>query len=365
MKHFFLLYLVLLGLVACKKKEPTVQPTYKALTEAVYASGNLLPLQDYQIFAMADGYLSQRLVNEGDSVKVNQPLFRIESDVQNIRSQTSLQTYRLAQSNYSPALAELEANLATALARMKNDSVNVVRYRNLMAQNATTRIDFDRAVLNYQASCNDYQALKKRYEKTRNQLQIDLENARSNYRINSQDQSNYVLKSRIDGMVYEVYKKEGEAVRRQEAIARIGDRKQVYLQLSVDELDINKIKVGQVALVKIDTYKDQVFKARITKIYPMLNPKDQTFRVDAEFTEAQSPNLYAGLTVEANIIIRQKNQALTIPKAYLIGNDSVRVKQDGETKTVRIRKGIENMEYVEVLNGLDTSAILVSPVAVK
>jgi HlyD family secretion protein len=357
--HLILGGLALTSFVACKKQEPATKPTYRMLTEAVYASGNLLPCQDYQLVAMADGYLSRRMVNEGDTVKAGQPLFQIESEVPDIRARTARQTYQLAQSNYEPALAELEAGLATARERMQNDSINFVRYRNLIEQNATSRIEFDRASLAYKASRNEYQSWQQRYQKARNQLRIDLENARSNYQISSQDQSNFVLKSRIDGLVYEVYKKEGEAVRRQEAIARLGDRNKVYLQLSVDELDINLVKVGQEALVKIDTYKDEVFKAKITKVYPMLNAHNQTFRVDAEFIDSTSPHLYAGLTVEANIIIRQKNQALTIPKSYLIGRDSVRVQQDDKTRTVRIRKGIETMEYVEVLNGLDTSSVLV------
>jgi multidrug efflux pump subunit AcrA (membrane-fusion protein) len=360
-KYFILGWLVLTGLSACNKKEPGKKPTYKSLTEAVYASGNLLPCHDYQLFAMADGYLSSRMVNEGDTVKAGQPLFLIESEIPDIRTRTARQTYRIAQSNYEPALAELEAGMATARDRMQNDSINFVRYQNLMAQNATSRIDFDRASLTYKASRNEYQSWKQRYQKARNQLRLELENARSNYQISTQDQSNFVLKSRIDGLVYEIYKKEGESVRRQEAIARLGDSKKVYLQLSVDELDINKVKTGQEALVKIDTYRDQVFKAKITKVYPMLNARDQTFRVDAEFTNSSSPHLYAGLTVEANIIIRRKNQALTIPKAYLVGNDSVRIKQEGETKTVRIRKGIENMEHVEILSGLDTSTVLEVP----
>lgn len=358
-KCFLLGWLVLGGLSACNKQEPGTRPTYKSLTEAVYASGNLLPCHDYQLFAMADGYLSRRMVNEGDTVKAGQSLFLIESEIPDIRTRTARQTYRIAQSNYEPALAELEAGVATARDRMQNDSINFVRYQNLMAQNATSRVDFDRANLAYKASRNEYQSWKQRYQKARNQLRIELENARSNYQISTQDQSNFVLKSRIDGLVYEIYKKEGESVRRQEAIARLGDSKKVYLQLSVDELDINKVKTGQEALVKIDTYRDQVFKAKITKVYPMLNARDQTFRVDAEFTDSSSPHLYAGLTVEANIIIRQKSQALTIPKAYLIGNDSVRIKQEGDTKTVRIKKGIENMEHVEVLSGLDTSSVLV------
>jgi multidrug efflux pump subunit AcrA (membrane-fusion protein) len=90
----------------------------------------------------------------------------------------------------------------------------------------------------------------------------------------------------------------------------------------------------------------------------MLNERNHSFRVDAQFTE-EVPRLYAGLTVEANIIIQQKDKALTIPKTYLIGEDSVRIEQDGDFKMVKITKGIENFEHVEVIRGLDTNSILV------
>lgn len=62
-------WLVLVSLFACNKNEPVTKPTYQMLTEAVYASGNLLPSHDYQLFALADGYLSRRLVNEGEPGK--------------------------------------------------------------------------------------------------------------------------------------------------------------------------------------------------------------------------------------------------------------------------------------------------------
>jgi hypothetical protein len=42
-----------------------------------------------------------------------------------------------------------------------------------------------------------------------------------------------------------------------------------------------------------------------------------------------------------------------------VGADSVAVERDGKVQTLRIRKGVENMEYVEVLAGLDTTDVLV------
>jgi multidrug efflux pump subunit AcrA (membrane-fusion protein) len=358
--HLLSFLCCLYALQGCTDKQQPVKPEYKLLTEAVYASGNLLPKNEYKVFAQADGVLLRKTVEEGDTVSVGQTLFELESDKQNIRSRNALEQYRIARNNTlqnSPVLQELEASMASAKARWQNDSVNYVRYKNLLENKAASRIDYDRASLAYQTSKNDYISLKNRYEKTRTQLQLELQNAETQYKLNVEQNADYAVKSRINGIVYEVYKEPGEVVKPNEPIALLGNPSEVYLKLTVDELDINRIKKGQKVLVKIDTYKNKIFKAIITKIYPMLNGRDQSFRVDAEFIE-EVPRLYAGLTVEANIIIQQKEKALTIPKSYLIGADSVRIDQNGDSKMVKITKGIENFEYVEVTAGLDTSSVL-------
>ncbi len=347
-------------LTGCTDKKQPVKPQYTLLTQAVYASGNLLPKNEYQVFAQADGVLLRKTVNEGDTITIGQILFELENDKQTIRSQNAWEQYRIARNNAltnSPVLQELEAALATAKARWQNDSINHIRYKNLLENKATSRIEYDRASLAYETSKNEYVSLKNRFNKTYIQLQMELQNAEAQHKLNVEQNADFTVKSRLDGVVYEIYKEAGEIVRPNEPIALIGDPSQVYLKLTVDELDINKIKKGQQVLVKIDTYPNKVFTASIAKIYPMLNEKDQSFRVDAEFTQ-EAPRLYAGLTVEANIIIQQKERALSIPKTYLIGEDSVRIEQDGNDKLVKITKGVENFEYVEVLAGLDTNSVL-------
>ena len=351
----------LLLLQNCTDKKQTAKPAYKLLTEAVYASGNLLPNNEYKVFAQTDGVLLRKVADVGDTVTVGQILFELQNDKQNIRSRNALEQYRIAQRNAvqtSPVLQEMEATLASAKARWQNDSINHIRYKNLLEGKATSRIDYDRATLAYQTSKNEYLSLKNRYEKTRTQLQLEAQNAETQYKLSVEQNADYAIKSHINGIIYEVYKETGEVVKPTEPIALLGDPSQVYLKLTVDELDINRIKKGQQVLVKIDTYKNQVFKAKVTKIYPMLNERDQSFRVDARFEE-DVPRLYAGLTVEANIIIQQKEKALTIPKTYLIGQDSVMIEKEGDAQLVKITKGIENFEYVEILAGLDTNSVLV------
>ena len=54
------LLILSLFLVSCQQKSETASPTYKSLTEAVYASGNVFPKNEYKVVANADGYLQQQ-----------------------------------------------------------------------------------------------------------------------------------------------------------------------------------------------------------------------------------------------------------------------------------------------------------------
>lgn len=356
-------YLLILSLffVGCQPKSETTSPAYKDLTEAVYASGNVFPKNEYKVVANADGYLQQQSVNEGDVVKGNQLLFSLESLSQDARAEAAANIYRQAEANYadgSPILAELEAALRSARTKLENDSVNYFRYKALYEQNATSKADLERVELAYRTAKNDVSARQKALARTKSQLYVDLQNTRSNFRVNAREGDNYRIRSIEAARVYEVYKKVGELVRKGEAIALLGNPNEVYLQLAVDETDFSKLKEGQDVLIKMDAYGDKVFKAKVTKIYPKLNKVDQSFRVDADFV-GESPSAYYGLTVEANIVISKNPKALTIPKAYLVGKDSVWIEEGKEKKKIKVLKGAENFELVEVKAGLTEKSVLV------
>ena len=136
-----------------------------------------------------------------------------------------------------------------------------------------------------------------------------------------------------------------------EVIAVVGKKDAFYLQLSVDELDVQRVQEGQEVLVKIDAYPGKIFGARLTKIYPMVDRRQQAVRADAELNE-NLPGWFSGLALEANIIIRKKDQAVVIPKSKLLPGDSVIIQSDEGSKKVKVTKGIETLDEVEIVSGL-------------
>ena len=336
-------------------------PQEKPLVEAVYASGFVVSDQEYQVFSQVDGTLSKILVKEGEEIKKNQPLLVIESNQQNARYAVARDAYEMAKKNYgenSAVMRELKASLSSSQSKLEFDSINFVRYANLLKVNATTRNDYDRVKLTYENSRNELSLQKSRIEKTRNDLYLAYQNAENQWKIAQEESGNYQLRSDVDGMVFKIMKEPGELVRRSEAVAVIGKKGNYYLKLSIDELDIQRVKKDQEVVVKVDAYPNQVFHGKILKVYPMVDTRLQSLRVDASIEE-QLPGLFSGLAVEANIVTRKKDKALVIPKAAVLADDSVLIKNEGGEKKVKITRGIETLDEVEVTSGLTISDQLV------
>jgi len=97
-------------------------------------------------------------------------------------------------------------------------------------------------------------------------------------------------------------------------------------------------------------------------MYPTMNEADQTFRVDAVFSDNDSQP-FIHTSVEANIIIREKQNALVVPAQVLLNGDSVKVKQGGHVKTIAVKTGIHTLNEVEILGGLDEQSDVVLPSA--
>ena len=129
------------------------------------------------------------------------------------------------------------------------------------------------------------------------------------------------------------------------------------LELQVDEYDVEKIKPGQKLLLTMDSYKNKVFEATVTRIIPFMSDRTRSFTVEAAFV-TRPPVLYPNLTVEANIVIQTKEKAITIPTDYLL-NDSLVILPSGEKK--KVVTGLKDYRKVEIISGLTAADEIVKP----
>ncbi|MDG1730373.1 MAG: efflux RND transporter periplasmic adaptor subunit [Algibacter sp.] len=358
MKSFRYLMLFFI-IVSCFKNEDKIFPTERPLTESVYSSITIQPDSLYQAYAIVAGILDNNLVEEGDVVLKNKTLIQITNSTPKLNAQNAKFTLNLAKENYNGNAAVLNSileEIAAAKLKYKNDSINYFRQKNLWDQRIGSKVEFDTRKLNYELASNSLKLLQNKYNSTKNELHTAVKQAQNNYQsalINTKD---FMVKSKINGKVYALYKEAGEIVTTMEPLASIGSATHFVINMLVDEVDIVSISKNQEVIIHLDAYKDEVFKGRVSKIYPKKDERNQTFKVEAVF-ENPPHILYPGLSGEANIIIAKKDRVLTIPKAYLIEGNKVKT-DDGLTP---ISTGMQNMEYIEVLSGITKDTQIYKP----
>ncbi len=195
-----------------------------------------------------------------------------------------------------------------------------------------------------------------KYQRTKDELQTQLKQAQNHYKASLVNSADFTIKSRINGKVYALYKNSGEIVNTVEPLAMVGSSSIFIIEMLVDEVDIVKIKEEQSVVVTLDAYNGKVFKAKVHKIYPKKDERNQTFVVEALF-DMPPDILYPGLSGEANILIEEKKDALTIPKQYLIDNNKVKTKEG----IIMIEVGLESMDRVEILSGVTDMTWIYKP----
>ena len=339
---------------ACKEKQ-IVKPQMKQLTEAVYASGTLVPEKEYKVVSATDGFLENALVREGDTIKKGQLLFRLSNDDRQAQvdaaSQMVQKTLPVAASN-SPAQMDIENRLAAARIRLENDRKQYERYKHLFDENAISASSYEKFQLQYQTTSKEVGSLQQQLQQQRLSSAIQLQQATNQLRLASTSRGNGLIKSFTDGIVYEISRQTGDMIYPNQPIALIGSGRMIA-KLLVDEDDFEKVKEGQKVLITMDAYPGKTFSATLYRIYPLLNKVEQSFRVDAVFNDGLPANVY-GLNIEANIVIRENVQALVIPRQAVIKGDSVLVRNGSELVAVKIKKGVEDKDWVQVTEGIQS-----------
>ncbi len=351
--------LLLFFLPGCKTKTEETQPVLQNITESVYAPGVVKSKNQYEVHATVSGLLRQILVDEGSLVKKGDPLFVLSNETSRLNTENA----RLAAENAAfgaqdNRLNELKVGIDLARQKMQSDSVLMTRQRGLWAQQIGSKVDLELKELAYNSSKTAYETAVFRYNELRKQLQFAAAQSQKSLSISKTMEGDYTVRSRTDGRVYNISIDNGEIVTPQLPLAVIGDASDYYLELQVDEYDIVRMSVGQKILVSMDSYKGQTFEAAVSKINPIMDERSRTFIVEATFT--QKPEvLYPNLTVEANILIRTKQQALTIPRSYLV-QDSFVVLKNNEKR--RVQTGLKDYQKIEVLSGLTGTDVIIKPV---
>jgi len=349
MKLFFTIIFALILTLSCSKKMEEYTVKKQSITESVYASGSIESENQHQIFTTINGTIKDILVIEGDIVKKNQPLITIENNTTSLNQKNAeiIAKYSSIENN-KVKLSDLKLTIQQAKQKYLIDSIAFDRQKILFSRKIISKSEFEQNELIYLNSSTNLKTLKLRLIDLENQLKFNNDQTQNNLELNSFINDELIIKSEISGKIYSILKKKGELVNNQSPLIIIGSNNDFKINLQIDEYDIIKIVKGQKVIVALDSYKDKSFEAIITKINPIMNERTKTFNVEAHFVK-KPPTLYPNLTLEANIIISEKNNVFTIPRKFLLKNNHVLNEND---KLIPVVVGMKDYEKVEIIKGI-------------
>jgi len=357
-KYWIVPSIISLLTFGCGSDEEKIYPQRGNITESIYASGVVKARNQYQAFSVATGIIEQILVKDGDSVKMGDPIVIIYNETGRLNRESAelARAFSARQANQD-RLRDMEINIDVSKGQYENDSLMMERQKRLRSQGVGSEADYERRELNFRNSKAAYQAGKIRLDELIREIDFQERQANKNVQISRAQEDDYLVTSKIDGVVYTLLKEEGELVSPQSAVAVIGSASDFGLELEVDEYDIARVRVGQKIFISMDSYRGRVFEARVVKINPIMNQVSKSFTVEADFV-SKPPQLYPFLTLEANIVVEYREDVLIIPRNYLYQDHFV-ITADNDTVTVEV--GIKDFQKAEIVKGISEETALIQP----
>ncbi len=165
------------------------------------------------------------------------------------------------------------------------------------------------------------------------------------------------LISPISGEVIVSQDEPGQTVTSADVVLVLSDR--LIVQAQVDETDVGKVRVGQVAAISLDAYPQIKVKGKVDHIYYESKIVNNVTIYQVDILPDDVPPVFrSGMTATVNIIEKEKTDILTVPveavKKDKDGSDYVLVSGGPDTKPVerKVDTGLSDEKNVEILSGL-------------
>lgn len=202
--------------------------------------------------------------------------------------------------------------------------------------------------------------------------------------------SKMTVTSPIGGTITAINNSNGDSVQSGKSVLTVVDMNSIKVKVSVDELDIGKIKAGQKATIKFDALKDKSFEGSVETIAQTGTTSNNVTTYDVVVAVSNPAGIKLGMNANVTIDVESKENALVIPAEALVENNGqkfVRVEATNSTtnstnnntqnssnqqtsnnqngtarnnaqvsssnsKLVAIKTGLETENYIEVTEGL-------------
>src|SRR5450755_777408 len=282
--------------------------TRGAAAEIVYATGSVEPETWSRSTPLVRGRIVERCRCEGKTIKAGDILARLDD---------------------KEALATL--NDLRALEEFQNREFD--RQAQLLARGVATSQAYQRA-------------------------ESDLARIKAQIAAQAQRLEYYKLVSPMDGTVLKEDGEVGDMVDPGTILYRIGLEKPLWVVADVNEEDIPRVHVGQKALLRTDAFAGQILPGVVKQITPAGDPISKTFRVRVGLPD-DTP-LRVGMSVEANIVSREKPDVVLVPANAVVDNNLLTI-ENGRARLRKVEIGIRGTGFVEIVDGAREGELVASP----
>jgi membrane fusion protein (multidrug efflux system) len=218
-------------------------------------------------------------------------------------------------------------------------------------------------------SKQEYEKQKSLYEKGGVTLR-DLKNAEINLinteydiegnRINIAKMS---LEAPFTGVIADLpYFTPGTKVIANTMMVKLIDYSHLYLETNLPEKYYSNVDKGFKVYITSYTSPNDTLIGEITQISPSIDPDARTFKCFVNVDNVDK-KILPGMFVKADLVINSSENAIVIPKDIIVSrnrNRTVFVVERGVAKERRITTGLESIDRVEVLSGLEEGESIVS-----
>lgn len=334
----------------------------------VSASGKIYPEKEVKISPDVSGEIVDIFVEEGDSVRAGQTLFKIRPDDYETAISKSISTLNntkagVAQAEAGIAQAEAQvqqskARMNQALAAYNNAQSEYERSQRLFEEQLISQKDLAAVKLQVSAAKNDYESTKSSVRSAESSLRSAKASKRaSEYTVQSvqtdvrQAQTSFqktIVRAPQSGIISRLNAQKGERVVGTSQMAgtevmTISNLKNMECRVKVSEIDIARVEIGDTCDIEVDAYFDKKFKGVVTKISNSLGAgaAAQTVSTDQvtnflvtvnilpeSYTELRDRKFpfRPGMSASVDIITEKENNKVAVPiqavtakteKAYL------------------------------------------------
>ncbi len=383
-------------------KVTTEKAALRSVTESVTASGQVYPEYEVKISPDISGEVIELRVEEGDSVTRGQVLARVYADIYALQRDEASARVSQSQANVSNSQAALGAQKAT----LEQAQQAYDRNKKLYDDKVISKAEFEQFETSLSSAKSNYNASVQNIRS----LQAGTRSAQTGLRSANTNLGRTTITAPMSGVVSSLKIKQGERVVGTAQMAgtemmTIADMSSIEVRVDVGENDIVKVNIGDNAEVEVDAYNDRKFKGFVTKIASSVKSSglvgttndvtnyEVRIRLDKnsylDLIDPANPKKFPfrpGMNARADIKTKRKDNIVTVPIAAVnarvkgsdksladtkkendkpqttdaITNDSnnemeeiVFMKMvDGTVKKRVVKTGIQDINYIEVTDGL-------------